>query len=394
MLSTYTQIPISFTGVIALVLSLALALGLARDGLTRAYYVGLLVLHLIGTVIFYALTIRSPADAHVYYAKSEWVRDFDVGTQFISFLLGWVREFTDLTMLDAFLVFQIPGLLGIIFLHRTAVRFAAEQFDTRVVLLAVILMMPGLHLWTSSIGKDSLAIFAFGLIAMAMVQKEIHLGLLAAGLIVYFCVRPHIAFELALAMSLAFLPIFGYATKRTQFVGIGTAILFLAMLPFIFLFVGIDGNGSEGVQNYVENRQNRAFRGGSSFSLGALNPVERILTVMFRPLFFDASGVLGLVASIENLFLITVFAYLAWNTGVILRLMSRSAMLRFNVFFVLIFMAVFSQTTGNLGLALRQKMMLIPALFLILTAVIAYHNRRRQDRRAALKSSLDPIEQL
>ena len=391
-MSLLVQFPISLTGVIALVVALGLTLGLARDNVTRAYYVGLLVVHLLGALGFYALTFRAPTDAHLYYAQSEWLRSFGIGTPFVSFLLGWVREFTDLTFLDSFLVFHIPGLVGIILLHRAAVRLAEQEFGTSVLILGVILLMPGLHLWTASVGKDSLVILAYGLISLALLRKDVDLVLLSCGLLLYFFVRPHIAFEIVAAMMLAFLPLFGHSPRRMQMIGVGSAVMFMLLLPYVFLFVGIDGNGTEGVRDFVENRQNRAFRGSTSFDLSTMNPAERFVTVMFRPLFFDARGIFGLVASIENLFLLTIFGYLAWNVRLIWRLMTRSAMLRFHVFFLIIFVAIFSQTTGNLGLALRHKIMIIPALFLILVTVIAYHNRRRQDRRAALKSDLLPAE--
>lgn len=382
--------PVSLTGVLALLITVVLALGMARDGRTRAFYALLCVVHLLGALAFYFITFSAPADAHRYYAESEWARDFAIGTRFINFLLGWIREFTDLTFLDASLVFQIPGLVGILLIHRSAVRLAEDGFGTRVMLLGLLLLLPGLHFWTSSVGKDSLAIFAYGLIAVALSRERIHIALMIAGLILYFLIRPHIGFMLVTAMAIAFLPLFGRSPPRTQVVGAVAAAAFFILLPFVFLFIGIDGEGVEGVQKYIENRQNLAFRGGSDFDLTALNPLERLVTVLFRPLFLDARGTFGLAISFENLALVAIFAYLAWNLRVILRLVRVSAAMRFHVFFALIFIAAVSQTTGNLGLALRYKMMMVPALILLLTAVIAYHNRRREDRRAALRAEVLP----
>ncbi|MEM1276569.1 MAG: hypothetical protein AAGH74_08585 [Pseudomonadota bacterium] len=388
----FNQIPVSLVSAIALLISLALALGMARNGLTRSFYLALMCLHVLGSLAVYALTLRAPADAHRYYAESEWLREFALGTQFISFTLGWIREFTNLTFLDAFMLFQIPGLVGILLLHRAATHIAAEEFNTRVLLLGLLLLSPGLHMWTSSIGKDSLAIFAYGLISIAVMRREVNLLYLSLGLLIYFLIRPHIAFELVAAMMLAFLPILGQSTRRTRLLGFGAAALFVIMLPFVFGFVGIDGKGVDDVQTYVESRQNIAFRGGSSFDLVLLNPVERILTTLFRPFFFDAINIFGLAASVENLFLLLIFGYLAWHFQLILILMKNSAMLRFHVFFMLIFLAIFTQTVGNLGLALRQKVMMIPALFILLTMVIAYKNRRRQERREALSTSAQPAQ--
>ncbi|MBY8974410.1 hypothetical protein KHP62_01240 [Rhodobacteraceae bacterium NNCM2] len=371
----------TIAGIVAITLALAAALAMAPDGRVRAYYFLLFAVHLAAAFAFWAITLTVRSDPHLYYRHAEWTHDIGLGTAFISYLTGLLRRGLDISYLDGFLFFQIPGLIGIILLHKAATRLAAEEFGTRVAMLVLVLLMPGLQFWTASIGKDSLAILGYGLIALALTYRPLQWLPLAAGVLIYFMIRPHIAFILVLSMALAFLPVFGRSSPRAIIAGTGAVLAFMLMLPFIFYFVGIEEAGVAGVTDFISRRQALGFRGGSGFDLSELTAVERIFTIWFRPLFFDADGANAIVASVENLFLIGVFAFLIYNGRLLLRLFSVSEVLRFHGFFLLFFTLILSQTTGNLGLALRQKMMAVPALILIFVAVAAYLNRLREERR-------------
>ena len=83
----------------------------------------------------------------------------------------------------------------------------------------------------------------------------------------------------------------------------------------------------------------------------------------FMPLFIGAGGLLGLVASIENAFLMMIVVMS------IPGLMRRSSSLPpqvkwFYLSFALVLWVIFAMTTANTGLALRQKWMLLPTLLL------------------------------
>ncbi|MEM7668745.1 MAG: hypothetical protein AAF317_06280 [Pseudomonadota bacterium] len=371
-------IPLTFAGVLAILIALGCALLMARDGWTRAYYFVMFVVHSILCFGFWGLSLTERTDSQLYYRVAEWTDTIGLGTDFVSYLTGLLRRAFDISYLDGFLFFQIPGLVGLILLHKAAVRMSSEGFETRVIMLGFLLFLPGLQFWTTPIGKDGLAICAFGLIAYALAHRPFHWTPLIAGTLLYFMVRPHVAFVLVLAMALAFLPIFGQSTPRARFAGVGAAVTFVLMLPFVFLFVGIEDAGIEGVADFVAHRQAIGFRGGSAVDLADLSVFERVLTLWFRPFFIDASGIAALFASVENLVLVAIFGYLLYHARLMLRLLTVSEVLRFHLFFILILTAIFSQTIGNLGLALRQKMMMVPALLLLFAAVTAFLNRKRE----------------
>jgi hypothetical protein len=86
---------------------------------------------------------------------------------------------------------------------------------------------------------------------------------------------------------------------------------------------------------------------------------------LFRPLFFDARNALALIVSVENLLMLVLF--------IVFFLPSASSMfkdssftMRYNVIFCLSTLILLSLTTNNLGIAIRQKTMILPSFLLLL----------------------------
>ncbi|MEM0944452.1 MAG: hypothetical protein AAGI70_10950, partial [Pseudomonadota bacterium] len=240
-----------------------------------------------------------------------------------------------------------------------------------------------------AIGKDALAVLAYGMISYGLVRKPFDLRLIGPGVLLYFLVRPHVGFIIILAMMLAFLPLLGRTGERARLMGVGALVCTVLLLPFVTLFIGLEETGVEQVTALVERRQGINQSDGSSIDIAQMSVPMRVITFWFRPLFLDAQGALGLAASVENLFLLLVFAGLMLNLKRLMRLLRLSEVLRFHAIFLVIMTLALSQLIGNLGLALRQKMMLVPALFILAAAVIALSNRLRQERRERLRRSLE-----
>ena len=93
------------------------------------------------------------------------------------------------------------------------------------------------------------------------------------------------------------------------------------------------------------------------------NFVYKIFTFWFRPLFFDGLGVLGFLASFENLFcLIMAFQIIKW---LIKSWSGWNGYFKISLFAFLLGSVILAQITGNLGIALRQKAQLMPFFFIL-----------------------------
>jgi len=112
-----------------------------------------------------------------------------------------------------------------------------------------------------------------------------------------------------------------------------------------------------------------------------------MLSLLFRPFFFDAGGFEGLIASFENLVLVGIFGYFIYRFGWLRKLFTGTLVVRYAVFFAFLVTMMLSLTYYNVGLGLRQKMMMMPAILMIFAALIATSKialpvraRRRRER--------------
>ena len=389
---TIASLTPSLTGVIALLLSFYAALAMARDRHSRWFYPVLLAVHAAASFFAYAgYSLGREGDAINYYGSGRFA--FATGTRFISFVVGWIRYAADASFLDMFLVFQFFSYIGIILLHQAAAKLARDGFAVRVGILSAILLLPGFHYWTGSIGKDSLALLAYGLIAAALARERPHLALMVSGLVFYSMFRIEVVMFIVTAMALGFLPLFGRSPEPMKQIGLCAGVGALLLLPLAFHGAGgrVEGGAKVGVEEVtalLDGLHNQDAEGTTGYKASSLTPPERVFTYLFRPFFFDGGGFLGFVASIENLFLLVIFGYLCRNFSLLWRLCLASPVIRFHAIFILIFVSITSYTNYNIGLALRHKVMIYPALVLLLTAVVAYRNRLRRERRAALFANL------
>jgi hypothetical protein len=115
---------------------------------------------------------------------------------------------------------------------------------------------------------------------------------------------------------------------------------------------------------------------GSSVDISSYPLPLKIFTFLFRPLFFDASGILGLVASAENLILfILTFKFFKLNP---FKMFKKGPMLFKNMMIFLIMGSIsFSLILGNLGIMLRQKNMFMPSLIFIILWSVSYAQERK-----------------
>jgi hypothetical protein len=92
---------------------------------------------------------------------------------------------------------------------------------------------------------------------------------------------------------------------------------------------------------------------------------EKLFAFWFRPLFFDAPGVLGFMVSFENLLYLLFFIYtLRWSY--IRYLWSADAIVKTSLFTFLGVSFALAQISANLGLAMRQKSQVMILIFFVI----------------------------
>jgi hypothetical protein len=358
-----------------------------------------------GAVLRYVITFNTygAADADEYHvagsalANGFWRGELGevmrvqvpdlVGTEFIRLTTGILYIVTGPTRLGGFLVYAVLSFWGLFFFTR-ALRVAFPEADHRRYAL-LLLLLPSLLYWPSSIGKEAWMCFTLGLATygVALILRHNPLGYPYAGfgMLGTAMVRPHVT-------MLCFVALFmGYVLRRrswrqSMFGPVGKVagiVMLLAASGFalgatarFFKLDAVDSQAVDSVLNYTENQ---SAQGGSEFeSTPATSPAQYPLatvTVLFRPFPWEAGNSQAFGAAAEGLLLVGV-CLTSWRRLVRLpRFFWRTPYVVYCVAFTAMFIFAFS-SISNFGILTRQRTQVFP-FFLVLLAIPEPEPRHR-----------------
>lgn len=337
-------------------------------------YAALLVLHIVTTIGYWLLSFESGMDAFLYYRDPlGFIREspFGSGTYFMVHFVQAIKNTLGGSFLDHFLFFQGFGMIGMALLMRSFNEIA-DTFGMRVPLhVYFILFLPGLHFWTGGIGKDSPMIMAVCLAAWSAIRLERRFVWMGVALLIMAVIRPHVGVVTVLGVVAAMA-----LTKQLSF-KVKLALAPVAILGLVYVVLQVMerfrlGLDFESISNFVEVQQSFGEEFGGGANLQNLPFPMKVFTLLFRPLYVDAPGVMGLVASLENTLLLYLFGYVAWHWKIVWRLLTRVSYITYNVAFAVPLILMLAMVNYNIGLGQRQKMMAVPALLIIYGTIYIY----------------------
>ena len=353
-----------------------------RCGISNSNLAKLLGIHSVAT-LFYMGSLEGDWAAYLekglrnsrLNASFEY---FAPGTRFIDAICHFLQLSGQASTPAVFFVFSLLGFLGHVFFIaacRPFLRFEEDKYWPWIFLL------PGLHIWTCAIGKDSLIFLPLCYTLYAASRNNVNDPWLYVSGLLIFMIRPHIALCVTIAWVLASLlantPNFRKYKAATVTVGL---VAFGVALPRVTEFLRVGEFTVEGTLQRLDHMATYNQQGGGAVALEALSPPLRLLTFMFRPLFFDIQNLMGWPASLENLLLVGLFLYFL-RKGILQWILKKP---RFDVIFATAFAAgvwfLLGMSIANLGLALRQKTMILPFVFYVFFA-FRHANLRPQRRR-------------
>ena len=335
----------------------------------------IMFMHLVMLVAYYGYATFNRSDSHHYYDKvvnffrgPSWMDFYGVSTTFVEFIGFPFVHFFGFSYEAMMMLFSWFGLLGFFFFYV----FISERiyhfpkvfgFD----FVSLIMILPNLHFWSSSFGKGSIIFLGFGLYFFSLNKIQSRWPAALLGAIIIYHVRPHILFVVLAATALGFF----FSSRGVSFL----ARMFVVMLTIGALLyiredvLALTGIDDENVFQDVSTLDHRAYelsKTGSGVDLTSYSFPMKMFTFIFRPLFIDAPGILGLLVSVENLFyLIMVIRILKSGFVGFFRRSDytvKAALLSF-----LGIAAALAQVCGNLGIAMRQKsQVMILLMFVIL----------------------------
>lgn len=328
----------------------------------------LAVFHLIFTLFYYLYSQSNIADSTFYYSQAlENNGSWRLGTtgviKFIE-ILNLVSAST-LTELDTFIWFSVFGFVGHLFLFNTLSTIFKNYYKG----YWIIQLLPGIHFWTASIGKDSIAFCGVTMILWATVSLQRRYVIAIIGVLFLLWVRPHIA--LISLITVIFASAFDTRIKiHLRFlIVIFTVTAAFYLYPLVLEYTRL--GSLDNLAQYIENRQSSTQFTTSFIALHDVNIFKAMFGYLFRPMFLDSEGIFGIVASIENLVYLVTFLYFLTGGGLKMLYTHRNSFFIKSVcIFIILLLPILSTTTANLGIAMRQKTMLSPFFITLLVMLL------------------------
>jgi hypothetical protein len=233
-------------------------------------------------------------------------------------------------------------------------------------------MLPNTHFWSASIGKGSIIFFGFGLFFYGLSLPPSRIWALVLGGWIIFQIRPHIFYVIIVAIGIGYV----FSTKG---IGLGYRLIVLLVSGFILYYIYDDIVQLTGLEDEsifdpgFSHRASELTKATSGIEISSYSIPEKLFAFWFRPLFFDASGILGLIVSFENAFYLFFFLRL-FQPRAIGFLLSGDAIVKTSFLTFLGVSFALAQISGNLGLAMRQKSQV---MLLMLFVILRFMDDRR-----------------
>lgn len=334
---------------------------------TPNFFDYLMGMHFMLWIVYLIYISSNLSDSGEYYRKASeleaWTPYFKSGTSFIFFVTYPFASLFGISYYSVMLIFSFIGFQGIVLFY-----FAAKEqlkplpiFFGGMTVLEALFLLPNLHFWTSSIGKGSVMVFSIGLAMFGLSRFNKRFQWLALGSFLIFMGRSHIFLALLMGLVLGV-----FLTGK----GIRWYIKFpmILLTSFLMLFVSddvVELTGMESINLFdsqrLTHRASELSKGTSGVDITKYSQAMKLFTFLFRPLFVDAPGMLGIITSFENLILLVMAVIIIKNLPKLWGRMNgyhKSAL-----FFFLLAAITLAQVSGNLGIAMRQKSQLIPMFF-------------------------------
>ena len=151
----------------------------------------------------------------------------------------------------------------------------------------------------------------------------------------------------------------------------------------ILSMVGLEQSENliEDFENFSEDRAAELSDSGSGVNMTEYPLPLKLFTFWFRPLFFDAPGILGLIVSLENFIYLLLFLKILNKK--FLKFLKKSPIvvkMSLTVFFLSSLAMTF--VMSNLGIIMRQKSMVMYFLFFV---IFYFLGQKKYDRLGKLR---------
>ena len=356
--------------------------------------------------VYYLYATFNPSDSNFYYEKvvtnfrgDSWFSFYGTSTTFIEFIGYPFVKFLGFSYEASMALFAFFGFVGYIYFYvffRENVKFQHKFLGYDLVTL--VFYLPNMHFWSSSFGKGAVIFMGISLFFYGITSIRTRwVSIAIAGFIIYH-VRPHIMLVMLISSAIGFV----FTTKGIS-IPLRLAFLFCVGIAFFFIYrdvfalVGIDEQEfvTQGLD--LTHRATELSKATSGVDITSYSLPMQLFTFLYRPLFIDAPGALGLIVSFENVFYVIITFKLLNLQGI--QFLIRGNFLVKTAFFSFLTVSIaLAQVSGNLGLAIRQKSQVMMLFLFVIVAFLDDKKiktyRRTQQQRLRQKRDAVPVDGL
>jgi hypothetical protein len=361
--------------------------------------------HTALSFVYFLYSLFNPSDSRYYFKKvvenyrgPQWFDFYGTSTTFIEFLTYPFVRYLGFSYEAMMALFAFFGYLGFVYFHilfKEKIRFKHKLLGYD--LLTIIFLLPNLHFWSGSLGKGAVIFPAIALFFYGISKPSQRVIAIAVGAVLMYHIRPHIMLVVLVSCFIGLI----FSTKgmnwvlRLTFIGVAS-VAFFFIYKDVLSMVGIDEEEviTQGLD--LSRRAHELSKATSGIDISNYGLGLQLFTFIYRPLFFDAPGILGLIVSFENVFYLFITFKLVNFRGLRYLLTSsflvKSALLSF-----LTVSIALAQISGNLGIAIRQKSQVMMLLLFVIVSFMdersSTRNKARQVARAKRQHELEILTQ-
>ena len=324
--------------------------------------------------------------ARPFFSTRDWFGHFGTSTTFIDFISYPFINYLGFNYEMMMVLFAWLGYLGFVY----AYLFFRENIPLKITvfknfdLLTLILFFPNMHFWTASLGKGAPIFLGLMLFAYAIKKAKSRLITLIIGSILIYYIRPHVFMFVALGTVL------GYMSGREKISFGKKLFVYVSLIGGLVLaqnsileMAGLEGSEDlvEGFDQFSDDRSESLSNSGSGVNMSSYPLPLKFFTFWFRPLFFDAPGLLGLVTSMENLLYLLLFLKI-FKKDFIKFVVKSNVIVKMSLVVFLLSSFAMTFVMSNLGIIMRQKSMVMYFAFFVIYYYLA---QKKYDKIMRLK---------
>lgn len=341
-------------------------------GTTGRRSIYIYICHTLFTFIFLVYANKNGADAINYiWAGEAGNFRYRIGTDFVKMLCSLFSWF-GMSIISMFLIFQFWGAIGIIAIDAVLKSFTIKG-KYKVFIVSILPFTPSLHFWSSAVGKDSIALLSVGLLIWAVREFYDRKLMFLIAVLIMATVRPHISALMIFSLGGAFVVNSEKLTLKRIIIILAIIAVTYFGTSMIVSYVGLsDGLSLSKIQEYIDIRQNLFQKTSGTINIRDMSYPMQIVTYLFRPLPFEAHNISALIASFDNSIFLGIAIYTLFKSITSKRQPKKLKVNSDKIFSLFLWAyaisgtTVLALTTANMGIAVRQKWMVVPMILCLL----------------------------